>query len=155
MAASSETGGDFLERKSGTTKQRLKLPHLNDVLVVDDSETDTNRLIATLRVIFGYDLNIRTAATLAIALDRVIEAKPDLIFLDDVLKPSDSATETIPYLRHANYEGAIIVISGQVTRSRQAELRSCGATEIIHKDDVDSVRLSEALITALGDSAAS
>ena len=153
MAGSSETGGDFLERKSGTTKLRLKLPKLNDVLVIDDSDADTKRLTATLRVIFGYDLNIRTASTLAIALDRVIEAKPDIIFLDDVLKPSDSATETIPYLRHATYEGAIIVISGQVTRSRKAELRSCGATEIIHKDEVDSVRLSEALISALGNSA--
>lgn len=144
--ASMESGGDFLERKSSATKQRMSLPSLRDVLVVDDSDVDANRLIATLRVIFGYDLQVRRAATLATTLDCVIERQPELIFLDDVLKPSDSATETIPFLRHAKYEGPIIVISGEVTRSRRVVLRASGATEVIHKDDVDSVRLTEAMI---------
>ena len=146
MAASIETGGDFLERKSSVNKQRTALPELRDVLVVDDNDVDAKRLTATLRVILGYEIHVRRASTVATALDCVIERKPDLIFLDDVLKPSDSATETIPFLRHANYTGPIIVVSGEVTRTRHVELRASGATEIIHKDDVDSVRLTEAMV---------
>lgn len=147
MAATSiETGGDFLERKSSVSKLRQSLPNLQDVLIVDDSEVDAKRLMATLRVIFGYDVQLRRAATLASALDCVLRKQPDLIFLDDVLKPSDNATETIPFLRHAKYAGPIIVISGEVTRNRRAQLLTGGATEVIHKDDVDSVRLTEAMI---------
>ena len=40
----------------------------------------------------------------------------------------------------------IIVISGEVTRTRRVQLLSGGATEVIHKDDVDSVRLTEAMV---------
>lgn len=146
MATPLETGGDFLERKSSVNKQLTALPKLEDVLVIDDSDLDAKRLTATLRVILGYDIQVRRAATIATALDCVIARNPDLIFLDDVLKPSDSATETIPFLRHASYTGPIIVVSGEVTRARKVELRANGATEIIHKDDVDSVRLTEAMV---------
>jgi CheY-like chemotaxis protein len=144
--ASIETGSDFLERKSSANKQRTALPQLSDVLVIDDSDVDAKRLSATLRIIFGYDVQIRRAPTIATALDCIIKLQPDLVFLDDVLKPSDSATETIPLLRRADYKGPIIVVSGEVTRSRQVILRASGATEVIHKDDVDSVRLTEALL---------
>lgn len=140
------SGGDFLERKSGATKARLSLPKLNDVLIIDDEMFDTNRLKATLRILFGYSLEIRGAATLATALDSVLGKQPDLIFLDDILKPNDNAAETIPFLRRANFNGPIVVISGQVTRKRQSTLLACGATDVIHKDDVDSVRLSESLV---------
>lgn len=150
MAASIETGGDFLERKSTVNKQRTTLPQLTDVLVIDDCDVDAKRLTATLRVILGYDIQVRRASTVATALDCVIEQQPDLIFLDDVLKPSDSATVTIPFLRHAGYTGPIIVVSGEITRSRQVELRASGATEVIHKDDVDSVRLTEAMVQVFG-----
>lgn len=150
MAASIETGGAFLVRKSSVNKQRTELPKLHDILVIDDSDIDAKRLTATLRVVLGYEMQVRRAATIATALDCVIERQPDLIFLDDVLKPSDSATETIPFLRHAKYVGPIIVISGEVTRARRVELRACGATEVIHKDDVDSVRLVEAMVKVFG-----
>ena len=88
---------------------------------------------------------MRRASTLGAALDAVIAKQPELVFLDDLLKPSDTASHTIPFLRRAKYEGPIIVVSGQVTRARKAELIGLGATDVIHKDDVDSVRLAEAL----------
>lgn len=144
--SSTGSGGDFLAKKSDVTKVRKTLPQLSDVLVVDDEKFDIERLTATLRVMFGYDLGIRRASTLASALDHVIQKKPEILFLDDVLKPSDTALSSIPYLRHAKYEGPIVVISGQVTRARKVELIAAGATDVIHKDDVDSVRLAEALI---------
>ncbi|MEZ5901081.1 MAG: response regulator [Hyphomicrobium sp.] len=146
MAASSTgSGGDFLARKSELMRARGTLRPLKNVLIVEDENLDAERMFATLRVMFGYALEVRRASTLASAIDSVLELKPELIFLDDILKPSDDATQTIPFLRHAGYEGPIIVVSGQATRNRRSVLLAAGAQEVIHKDDVDSVRLTEAL----------
>jgi DNA-binding response OmpR family regulator len=76
----------------------------------------------------------------------VLARRPQLIFLDDILKPSDRATDTIPFLRRAEYSGPIIVISRLVTKKRRLELLAVGATDVIHKDELDSVRLGEALL---------
>jgi DNA-binding NarL/FixJ family response regulator len=142
----SGTGGDFLAKKSDTTQLSKKLPRLNDVLIIEDERVDADRLKATLRLVLGYDVGVRMANTLGAALDCVMASSPDLVFLDDLLKPVDTATHTIPFLRRAKYEGPLIVISGQVTRTRRRELVDLGATDVIHKDDVDSVRLAEALV---------
>lgn len=150
MATSpTSSGGAFLARKSELLRARQGLPDLKDVLVVDDESFDAERLTATLRVMFGYEIEVRKAATLASALDRVIETLPEVIFLDDILKPADDAAQSIPYLRRAGYTGPIIVISGQATRARRSLLLAAGAGEVIHKDDVDSVRLAEALVSVL------
>ncbi len=146
VASAGSSGGDFLAKKSNVTKLRKSLPELKTVLVVDDEPFDADRLKATLRVMFGYDLDVQRAATLGTAVDHVLKAKPDLVFLDDILKPSDNAVDTIPFLRRAGFEGPIIVLSGQVTRKRREVLLAAGANEVIHKDEVDSVRLAEALI---------
>jgi DNA-binding NarL/FixJ family response regulator len=140
------SGGDFLAKKSDLAQLGKKLPRIEHVLIVEDENCDADRLRATLRVILGYDLNVRRASTLGAALDAVIAKQPELVFLDDLLKPSDTASHTIPFLRRARYEGPIVVVSGQVTRARKAELVGLGATDVIHKDDVDSARLTEALV---------
>jgi len=144
------TGGDFLARKSDVTKLRKALPALSDVLVVDDEPADAERIKATLRVMFGYDIDVRRAPTLGTAVDSVLAKRPEIIFLDDVLKPSDRATDTIPFLRRAEYSGPIVVVSGQVTKKRRLELMAAGASDVIHKDDLDSVRLGEALLRVFG-----
>lgn len=146
MASSSTgSGGDFLAKKSELMRAREGIPDLKDVLVVEDESMDADRMFGTLRVMFGYDLNIRRASTLAAAVDMVMARTPEIVFLDDILKPSDDATQTIPFLRRAGFEGPIVVVSGQVTRTRRTALIAAGATEVIHKDDVDSVRLTETL----------
>ncbi len=146
MAASStKSGGDFLAKRSGVTKSRSDLPKLKDILIVDDETFDADRLKATLHLMFGYDLDIRRAATLGRALDEVIARMPEVIFLDDVLKPNDNASQTLPFLRRAGYAGPVIVVSGQVTRQRRTLMLDAGANDVIHKDDVDSVRVAEAL----------
>ncbi len=142
---SSGSGGDFLAKKSNVRLARQGVPNLTDVVVVEDENLDADRMFATLRVMFGYDVKVRRAATIAKAVDLVMAQQPEIIFLDDILKPSDDASHTIPYLRRAGYEGPIVVVSGQVTRQRRSVLLTAGATEIIHKDDVDSVRLTEVI----------
>ena len=141
----SGSGSDYLSKKSEVVNLSKKLPKLSNILIIEDENFDADRLRATLRVILGYDFNVRRAATLSAALEAVMASQPELVFLDDVLKPSDTASHTVPFLRRAKYEGPIIVVSGQVTRNRRAELVALGATDVIHKDDVDSVRLAQAL----------
>jgi DNA-binding NarL/FixJ family response regulator len=145
MASNSGSGGDFLSRKSELTHLAKRLPKLTDVLIIEDEAFDADRLRATLRLMLGYDVGMRRAATLGAAIDAVMTRQPELIFLDDLLKPTDTASITIPFLRRAKYEGPLVVVSGQVTRARRTELIGLGATDVIHKDDVDSTRLVEAL----------
>lgn len=144
-AGSKGRGGEFLAKKSDLTKARQALPDLKDFLVVEDEHFDADRLRATLHIMFGYDVKVRQATTLGNALDCVIERLPQVIFLDDYLKPADTASNTIPFLRRCEYKGPIIIISSQVTRKRRAELKSAGAADVIHKDELDSVRIAEAL----------
>ena len=141
----STCGGSHLARKSEIVSARAKLGALRDVLVVEDDPLDAERMTATLHVIFGYELRFHLASTLGDAVDRVIESKPSLVFLDDILKPSTNALQAIPLLRGAGYAGPIIVVSGQVTYQRRSSLLANGAGEVIHKDEVDSVRVAEAI----------
>ncbi|HRK17643.1 MAG TPA: response regulator [Hyphomicrobiaceae bacterium] len=142
-----KTGSQFLARKSALAIARQNMTRYRDFLVVEDTPLDADRLKATLHSIFGYEISVRHAATLGSALDRVIEQAPDIVFLDDHLKPSDTAAQTIPLLRRCNYTGHIIVISGMLDRKRAAELRDAGATLSIHKDNLDSGSIAEALAT--------
>lgn len=146
MAESSTSGGDFLDRKSGLTKSLKKMPKLTNVLVVDDCSTDIKRLRATLHLMFGYEIDVREANTLSSAIDQVLKHKPQLILLDDNLELSaDRASDSIPYLRRIGYAGPIVVVSGVATRRRRMDLMKAGAAEVLHKDDVDSVRINEVL----------
>jgi DNA-binding response OmpR family regulator len=145
MIEEKDRGGAFLARKSDATKAQQGNGRFTDILVVEDENFDADRLRATLHIMFGYGIDVRRARTLGSALDCVIERNPQLIFLDDYLKPSDNATQTIPFLRHCGYAGPIIVVSGQVDRLRRAMLVKAGAVDVIHKDDLDSVRIAEAL----------
>lgn len=139
------TGGNFLARKADVTKTRMGLPAFNDILVVEDENFDADRLRATLHIMFGYGIDVRRAKTLGSALDAVIERQPQVIFLDDYLKPNDNATQTIPFLRRCGYAGPIVVVSGEVDRQRRGILIKAGAIDVIHKDDLDSVRIAEAM----------
>ena len=150
------TGGNFLAKKADLTKSRMGGPAFEDILIVEDENFDADHLKATLHIMFGYAIQVRRARTLGSALDAVIERRPEVVFLDDYLKPNDNATQTIPFLRRCGYEGPIVVVSGAVDRSRRSMLIKAGAVDVIHKDDLDSVRISEALqrVRAAADAAA-
>ena len=144
-SGSKGTGAEFLVRKSDLAKTRKDLPTYKDIIIVEDENLDANRLIATLRTMFGYELEARRAKTLNIALDMVIQRAPELLLLDDYLKPLDTAADSIPMIRRAGYTGPIVVISGELTRDRRSALIAKGATDTIHKDDLNSVAIAEVL----------
>ncbi|MEM6496758.1 MAG: response regulator [Pseudomonadota bacterium] len=142
---SSPTGGDILIRRNEATWAKQSLPTLNDILIIEDDELDSERLQATIHIVLGRDVKVRTAPTLTSALDCVLETQPDMVFLDDYLKPNDTALQTLPLIKRAGYEGPIVVISGAITRRRVAELKAAGASACIHKEEVDSGSVTEAL----------
>ena len=141
----SSVGSDILAERHRIAVEAKLRETLKDILVVEDSPIDGDRLRATLHLVLGRDGEVRRAETLASAIDCVLERVPDLVFLDDYLKPSDSATDTIPYIRRAGYEGHIVVVSGEVDRHRRAKLVELGAPAAIHKDEVDSAVIQDVL----------
>lgn len=143
--AATNIGSAFLAKKSDLARARQQLPVPSDVLIIDDNSFDADTLRAILHMLFGYEIRLRRAKTLGSALDSIIERKPELVFLDDILPPNDTAIETIPFMRRCGYNGPIIVVSGEVTRQRRMELMAAGAGDVVHKDDLDSVRVTEAL----------
>jgi CheY-like chemotaxis protein len=139
------TGSGHLAKRSDLASSRAKHALPGEILVIDDEPHDAERLTATLRVLFGYQVPIRWAGSLGDAIDSLADGQPSLTFLDDILKPSADAFMSIPELRRAGYVGPIIVVSGAVTQSRRTRLIAGGASDVIHKDDLDSVRLAEAV----------
>ena len=148
MSADSGDGGDFLVRRNDATLAKASLPKLMNVLIVEDEGVEARRITAMLRFVLGRDVTLPLAPSLDRAIDEIVWSLPDALLLDHYLKPNESALQTIPRVRRAGYHGPIIVVSGAVDRPRRIELRKAGAADIIHKDDVDSVNLSEALIRA-------
>ncbi len=150
IAITIRTGRDFLEKRSelGKRFQAAVLPL--DVLVVEDRESDLRLILSSLRIVLGATSTLRSAASRGAMQDAVKLQSPNLIFLDDLLQ-YDRAELTIPALKAAGYHGAVIIISGLVTRTRLVELNRLGVVDVIHKDDLNSSRLKEAVLKSLPD----
>ena len=116
--------------------------------MVEDEGFDARRLTATLNIVLKRDCNIRVAKTLGKAIDAVLEQPPDMMFLDDYLHPNDSALDTIPMVRRAGYTGPIIVLSGEWDRERAIALKKAGASDSMHKENINSVELGAMLVRA-------
>lgn len=149
-SGSNSTGRDYLAQLSTLTALRKSLPPIKDILVIEDEAFDSDRMQGTLRKIFGQGLEIRKASTLTSALDRVLDKRPELVILDDYLLPTDTALDSIPLIRRAQYEGPIIVVSGRLNRTRKIRLREVGASASIHKDELDSGSIVAAVTEAFG-----
>lgn len=141
---------DHLHRHSEGANVRRACSHFDDILIIEDETFDADRIKATLHIMFGYEITIRHAASLDRAIDCVIERKPQVVLLDDVLPPNENAVQTIAFLRKAGYDGPIVIVSDRASRLRSAQLLAVGAVDAIHKDNLDTVRLGEALARARG-----
>lgn len=143
----SNKSGDHLARRSDVTQaKKAQMPKLNEVLMVEDERFDAKRLAALLNLVLGRETKITIAPSLDKAIDAVLHNPPDMVFLDDYLEPNDSALETIPMVRRAGYKGPIVVISGEWDRERAIALRNAGANGSMHKEDLNSVDLTDMLV---------
>jgi DNA-binding NarL/FixJ family response regulator len=141
------TGADYLVRKSDLAKSGKDLQRFQDIVIMEDEALASDRLLATMRTLYGYDPEVRRASTLNKGLDLMIAKQPDLVLLDDYLGLTDTAIDSIPMIRHTGFRGPIVVISGRLDRKRRALLLSKGADGAINKDDLDTGSLAEELIT--------
>lgn len=145
-SSSKGTGADYLVEKSDLSRMGRLVPKLKDILIVEDESLAGDRLAATLRAMLGYEPLVRRARTLGSALDMLLKKHPELILLDDLLKPSDTALDSLPMIRHTGYKGPIVIVSANVDRFRRAELLSKGADDTINKDDLDSAAIAKTLL---------
>lgn len=132
-----------MTRRSNLVTSRVRLDLPAEILIVGD-ETGAERLAATLRVLFGYQVAIRWACSLGDALDNLAERSPAHIFLSDIRRSPADAVVTTTELRRAGYGGPIIVVTDDVTQACRTRLITAGAGDVIHKDDICSVRVAEA-----------
>lgn len=149
-AANETPGKAHLQRRSKLARRLQPLLPLKNVLVIDDSDLEATALLAMLRLVIGHETAFHHARTL-IDARRVIEmATPDVIFLDDRLGHSVSAEVSVARIKAFGFQGRPILLSGILTRTRTIELMKLEVADIIHKDDLDAVRIMEALLLALG-----
>lgn len=147
----SDSGGSHsavrvLMKRSKLAQAMKDVPKLKNILIIEDDQSDSDRLASTLRTIFGYDANVRQCRTLGTALDEVMSDQPEIVFLDDRLGPVDKAEKSVPFLRNARYAAMIFVISSYVDRRRRADIMKLGVDGVIDKDELDSTSICQALI---------
>ena len=124
------TGADYLVDKSDLAKIAKTMPKFRDIVVFEDERLDSDRMLATLRTMLGYDnIDVRRAKTLTSGIDLLIAKRPDLVLLDDYMGPVDRAHDALPLIRRAGFEGPMVVVSGQLTRSRRIELLKLGVAD--------------------------
>ena len=55
----------------------------------------------------------------------------------------------MPQLRKAGYAGPVVVVSGFLSSDRRRSLFELGAVDAIHKDEIEGLRIAEAMVRAL------
>lgn len=143
------TGRNHLEERSRLRMRVKALKPVRSILIIDDAAFDGDVLASSLRLVFGQGVEIVQVRNVQTIRKVVVEVKPDLLFLDDRLSHSVSAETSLDAIRRAGYTRPIIITSGLLTRARQIELGKLGVADIVHKDDCNTARLSEAVLKAL------
>jgi CheY-like chemotaxis protein len=139
-------GRAFLARRSWLIKNSGTSVPISDAVIVDDSTMDADRLATSLRMVLGRDTSIRFSKTVEDMVTLLRAGHPDILMLDDNLNHIQKAETTIARARACGYHGPVIILSGLLTRQRVIQLSRLGPVDIIHKDDLDSTRLREAML---------
>jgi DNA-binding NtrC family response regulator len=146
VSANARVGHEFLARRSWLIKNANTANALADAIIVDDNPLDTERLASAFRLIFGHGFSVRQAKTVAEMVVLLRDRQPDILIIDDNLSQIEKAETTLAKAQSLSYSGPTIIISGMFTRQRLIQLGRLNAIDIIHKDDLDSTRLREAIL---------
>jgi DNA-binding NarL/FixJ family response regulator len=120
------------------------------VLIVEDDVVDAAKMQAALRMLMGTAVAVTIVGEPKQIEAAVRSRRPDIVLLDDRMPDGSGAEATVPALRAAGFEGHVLLVSGLLSRLRQAALGRLGGIDaIIHKDEADSVSLTEAILDAL------
>jgi CheY-like chemotaxis protein len=140
------TGRDHLANRSRLQMRISKLAKISSILIVDDSVKDAEVLASSLRLVVGHDVQMTHVQHLRAIGRALAEGTPDVVFLDDRLGHATTAEVSLSLMRASGYTRPVIIMSGLLTRTRQIELVRLGVADVVHKDDRDTARLSEAIL---------
>ncbi len=120
------------------------------LLIADDNKDDVKHLSTTLGIIAGQGCEIVTAPSLKKAVELIAQQSFSLLFIDDRISGLEKFEHSMPKLRTAGYHGPVIVVSGFISPERRRSLFELGAVDAIHKDDLEGLRIAEAIVRAMG-----
>ena len=106
-------------------------------------------LMTTIRIITGAQDDLVTVPSLRKAVEALQAAAFGLIFIDDRLSGIEKFETSMPQLRKAGYAGPVVVVSGFLSSDRRRSLFELGAVDAIHKDEIEGLRIAEAMVRAL------
>jgi DNA-binding NarL/FixJ family response regulator len=138
----------FLERRASLVTGRERLPTVRDVLIIGG--TTSPLLGALVRLMFGYDVSVRSAASVGAALDALNLRAPDLVFVEQVLPPAMPAVDILPLARRCGYTGPLVVLATSASPGLVRALLDAGAADVVDRDELDSARIAEVLLRAFG-----
>ena len=147
------SGRDHLEHRSALKLRLAQWSPITNILVIDDTVFDADVLSSTLRLVFDQGMRIRHVRYLRDIRKALLDEAPGLVFLDDRLGHGASAEVSLNVIRTAGCHVAPIILSGMLTRSRHIELLKLGVADVVHKDDINVARISEAALKVFAASA--
>jgi|GEM_PF-1021145 len=109
----------------------MKGPGSPDILVIDDSPEVQALLVRQLRQIFP-SVRVRSAENMHEAIDRLREARPELVILDLGLK-ADSGLRFLKLFPKGVREYPVLVFTGDASKSTLTEAVRLGADDFLNK----------------------
>lgn len=140
------SGLDFLKERSRLALRLRDAPEVKSVLIIDDNQTEAQRISVMVRLVLGDGAQVKTVRRLPDAKVEIQRLMPDVVFLDDRLGHSVAAETSLQQLKAFGLKSSPVVMSGLLTRVRLVELRRLGVADVMHKDDIDASRIMEALL---------
>ena len=147
--SSVSSGRDHLVHRSRLKVRIGAVAPISNVLIVDDTTFDAEVLGSILRLVFDPAIRVRHVKFARDIRKAILDEMPQLLFLDDRLGHGTSAEVSLNVIRTAGYHTRVIVMSGLLTRVRQIELMRLGVADLIHKDDMNVARVTEAVLKVL------
>ena len=144
--------GDHVASKLDALRSGPLRELARDIMIVSSVPSDASVLVSMLRASFGHAFTARQVRALAEAIASVAKRPPNLILLREDPAVDMRAVEHIGQLTKAGFAGPIVVICEHLTAGDAVRLRQAGVLDVIERDDLNSVRLSQALLRAVGDS---
>jgi CheY-like chemotaxis protein len=120
------------------------------VLVVDNSSIDACLILVPLRRLLGVDATIVIVESIAAMKGALEQRTFDVIVLDDHMDGGARAETTLPLIRAHQSTVPVILVAHLLTRLRKSQLNQMGCVGVFEKEDLNSVVLGGALLTALG-----
>lgn len=118
---------------------------MNNILLVEDSESDINLIEQTLRMA-GAEFTLRTADNAPDFRRYLAEARPDIIISDGRL-PNFSCEEALVLRRELAPGVPFLIVTGSLEDDKAAELMKLGADDYLIKDRL--ARLPAAVNSAI------